>query len=303
MEQRKVGFSGHGGTKLAGILYLPEEEGPRPGIVMTHGFSAVKEMCLREFAEVFCEAGFAVLLYDHRNLGESAGEPRQEINPWAQVRDYRYALSWLGERSEVDAERLGVWGSSFSGGAVLILAAVDRRVKAVVANVPLSGLPGMDYSDPQATFESIREVVLDEGDQGLASRAFSEPQTLRVVDDGREGAPAFLNQPESARWFLRVGQRPGSTWRNQVTVVNAFDCEPRFDPGFCMPYIAPTPLLMVVASGDNLTPASTAEEAFSRAGEPKSWVLIEGDHFVPYQGAAAEKVSSLTRDFLIQSLM
>ena len=70
-----------------------------------------------------------------------------------------------------------------------------------------------------------------------------------------------------------------------------------------MPYIAPTPLLMVVASGDNLTPASTAEEAFSRAGEPKSWVLIEGDHFVPYQGAAAEKVSSLTRDFLIQSLM
>ena len=83
MDQKQVGFSGHGGTELAGIFYLPEGEGPFPGLVMTHGFSAVKEMCLREFAEVFCEAGLAVLLYDHRNLGESAGEPRQEINPWA----------------------------------------------------------------------------------------------------------------------------------------------------------------------------------------------------------------------------
>lgn len=303
MDQKQVGFSGHGGTELAGIFYLPEGEGPFPGLVMTHGFSAVKEMCLREFAEVFCEAGFAVLLYDHRNLGESAGEPRQEINPWAQIRDYRYALSWMGERPEVNADRLGVWGSSFSGGAVLILAAVDRRVKAVVANVPLSGFPGVDYSDPLATFESIREVVLDEGDEGLASRAVAEPRPLRVVDDGGEGPPAFLGQEESKRWFLRVGERPGSTWRNEVTVVNAFDCEPKFDPGFCMPYIAPTPLLMVVADGDNLTPASTAEEAFVRAGEPKTWVVVEGDHFVPYQGAASERVAGLTLDFLVHSLM
>ena len=303
MDQKQVGFSGHGGTELAGIFYLPEGDGPFPGLVMTHGFSAVKEMCLREFAEVFCEAGFAVLLYDHRNLGESAGEPRQEINPWAQIRDYRYALSWMGERPEVNADRLGVWGSSFSGGAVLILAAVDRRVKAVVANVPLSGFPGVDYSDPLATFESIREVVLDEGDEGLASRAVAEPRPLRVVDDGGEGPPAFLGQEESKRWFLRVGERPGSTWRNEVTVVNAFDCEPKFDPGFCMPYIAPTPLLMVVADGDNLTPASTAEEAFVRAGEPKTWVVVEGDHFVPYQGAASERVAGLTLDFLVHSLM
>ena len=303
MEQKRVSFPGHGGTELAGIFYLPEGEGPFPGLVMTHGFSAVKEMCLREFAEVFCEAGFAVLLYDHRNLGESAGEPRQEINPWAQVRDYRHALTWMEGRTEVQGERLGVWGSSFSGGAVLVLAAVDRRVKAVVANVPLSGFPGVDYSDPLATFESMRDVVLDDGNQGLASRAVSEPRPLRVVEDGRGGPPAFLGQEESKRWFLRVGERPGSTWQNKVTVVNAFDCEPRFDPGFCMPYIAPTPLLMVVAEEDNLTPASIAREAFARAAEPKTWLLVEGDHFVAYQGAASEKVAGEMCDFLVQSLM
>ena len=303
MHQSRISFFGHGGTELAGILYLPEGSDSCPGIVMTHGFSAVKEMCLREFAEVFCDAGFAVLLYDHRNLGESAGEPRQEINPWAQVRDYRYALGWLAERPEVDSEKLAAWGSSFSGGAVLMLAAVDRRVKAVVANVPLTGFPGVDYADSSATFESIREIVLDEGNDGLAGRGVGEPQEFRVVEDGQGGPPAFLNQAESSRWFLRVGERPGSTWRNDVTLVNAFDCEPRFDPGFCMAHIAPTPLLMVVASEDNLTPAATAKAAFERAGEPKQWVVVEGDHFVSYGGSASENVSRLTCEFLVESLM
>ncbi|MCH2184663.1 alpha/beta hydrolase [Myxococcota bacterium] len=302
MDQSRVSFLGHGGTELAGILYLPEARDSCPGIVMTHGFSAVKEMCLREFAEAFCEAGFAVLLYDHRNLGESGGEPRQEINPWAQVRDYRYALTWLSERPEVDAEKLAVWGNSFSGGAVLVLAAVDRRVKAVVANVPLTGFPGVDYSDSKATFDLIQEIVLDEGNDGLAGRSVGEPTRLRVVEDGQTGPPAFLNQPESSRWFLRVGERPGSTWRNDVTLVNAFDCEPRFDPGFCIAHIAPTPLLMVVASEDNLTPASTAEAAFKRAGEPKQWVTVEGDHFASCEGSAWEYVSRLTCRFLVESL-
>ena len=78
------------GTTLRGWLYVPDEAtGPAPTIVMCHGFSAVKEMYLDALAEVFAEAGLAALVYDNRNLGASDGEPRQEIDPWAQVRDYR----------------------------------------------------------------------------------------------------------------------------------------------------------------------------------------------------------------------
>ena len=66
--------------------------GPGPGVVMTHGFSATKEMALDRYAEVFEKAGLVVLVYDHRNLGASDGEPRQRINPWAQARDYRRAI-------------------------------------------------------------------------------------------------------------------------------------------------------------------------------------------------------------------
>ena len=76
------------GTTLRGWLYVPDSgKGPFPTIVMAHGFSAVKEMYLDSFAEVFAQAGLAALVFDNRNFGASDGEPRQEIDPWTQVRD------------------------------------------------------------------------------------------------------------------------------------------------------------------------------------------------------------------------
>src|SRR5690348_14246260 len=97
-----VDFAGAHGSRLRGDLYLPEAggaqlaeagPGPYPGLVMAHGFSATRRMGLPDFARCFAAAGIAVLVYDHRNLGDSEGVPRQLINPWAQARDYRYALT------------------------------------------------------------------------------------------------------------------------------------------------------------------------------------------------------------------
>ena len=78
---------------------------------MAHGYSAVKEMYLERFAEVFAEAGVgAVVVFDNRNFGASDGEPRQEIDPWQQLRDYRDAITCASDLPEVDAERIGIWG-------------------------------------------------------------------------------------------------------------------------------------------------------------------------------------------------
>ena len=150
-----VEFPGHHGTTLRGWLYAPDTcpAAGAPGVVMAHGFSATKEMGLDAYAEVFCAAGFAVLVYDHRNLGSSDGEPRQEINPWAQARDYRRAIDWFAAQPGVDGERLGIWGSSYSGGEVLVVGAVDERVRAVAANVPFADMPGTDYGDAVASDE------------------------------------------------------------------------------------------------------------------------------------------------------
>src|ERR671939_1186309 len=136
MNRTDVEFNAEG-TTLRGWLYRPDGDGSVPGVVMAHGFSAVKEMYLDDFAEVFAAAGLAVLLFDNRNFGASDGEPRQEIDPWAQVRDYRHAITYARTREEVDRERIGIWGSSYSGGHVLVVGAIDRRVRCVVSQVPL----------------------------------------------------------------------------------------------------------------------------------------------------------------------
>src|SRR6202171_853679 len=126
------------GTTLRGWLYTPESgNGPFPTIVMAHGFSAVKEMYLDKFAEAFAQVGLAALVFDNRNFGASDGEPRQEIDPWMQVRDYRHVITWTRMQREVDPQRIGVWGSSYSGGHALVVGAIDRRVKCVVSQVPL----------------------------------------------------------------------------------------------------------------------------------------------------------------------
>jgi cephalosporin-C deacetylase-like acetyl esterase len=127
--RRDIGFRTEDDVILRGWHYLPDRAGPTPTVVMAHGYSAVKEMYLDRFAEAFAEAGIGAVVFDNRNFGASDGEPRQEIDPWRQIRDYRDAITWASGLSEVDAERIGIWGSSYSGAHVLVVGAIDRRVK------------------------------------------------------------------------------------------------------------------------------------------------------------------------------
>jgi alpha-beta hydrolase superfamily lysophospholipase len=269
---------------------------------MAHGFSATKEMGLDRYAEVFAAAGLAALVYDHRNLGASDGEPRQLINPWAQARDYRYALTWLAERPEVDATRLAVWGSSFSGGEAIVVGAVDDRVRAVVANVPFASLGAGDEASPER-FAAMRAALLDESGSGPADSDEEPLGPLRVVTEPEveSNDPVFLGQPESTEWFLAQRERVATRWENRV-LLRAFPGEPlRFDPAVCLPYLQP-PLLMVVASEDRLADTAATLAAYERACEPKQLELIEGHHFVPYDGDAFEHAATCQRDFLVSVL-
>ena len=93
MSRRDIEFSAEG-VVLRGWFYRAEgATGRAPTVVMAHGFSAVKEMYLDAFAEVFAAAGLNALVFDNRGFGASDGEPRQEIDPWQQVRDYRHAIT------------------------------------------------------------------------------------------------------------------------------------------------------------------------------------------------------------------
>jgi fermentation-respiration switch protein FrsA (DUF1100 family) len=267
------------GVTLRGWLYLPDGgSGLAPTIVMAHGFSAVKEMYLDSFAEAFAAAGLGALVFDNRNFGASDGEPRQEIDPWAQVRDYRHAITYAQTRPEIDPNRIGIWGSSYSGGHVLVVGAIDRRVKCVVSQVPLisgwDNVRALVRSDFMAGFRTMFEEDRAARFQG------KEPGMVPVVAEDPL-APSSLPTPDSWKWFTETGRDRAPAWRNEVTL-RTVEMLGEYEPGIYISRISPTPLCMVVAAHDHLTPAAFAIAAYERALEPKKLVILDGHHFDAY---------------------
>ena len=142
MPHEDISFKTSDNVTLRGWFYKPQgnASGKLPCLVMAHGFSALKEMDLNTFAEHFTsKLALTCLVYDNRGFGDSdtkEGQPRQEIIPAQQTSDYSDAITYAQSRPEVDPSKIGIWGSSYSGGHVLWVGAVDKRVKAVLCQVP-----------------------------------------------------------------------------------------------------------------------------------------------------------------------
>jgi pimeloyl-ACP methyl ester carboxylesterase len=118
------------GTTVRGWLYVANESNRSPAVVLAGGWCYVREIVMPVYADAFAEAGINALIFDYRNLGVSDGDDRQHLDPWAQIRDYQNALSFLERHKTVDPDRLGVWGISYSGGHALVLAAIDPSANA-----------------------------------------------------------------------------------------------------------------------------------------------------------------------------
>jgi uncharacterized protein len=296
MARRDIEFDAEGVT-LRGWFYPAEgASGTAPTIVMAHGFSAVKEMYLDAYAEVFAAAGLNALVFDNRNFGASDGEPRQEIDPWAQVRDYRHAITYAGTLSESD-DRIGVWGSSYSGGHVLVVAAIDRRVKAVVCQVPM--VSGHD------NFRALVRADLIAGFQDMfnadrAARFRGDPPAMVPVVAEDPAAPCALPTRDSWEWFSETGKTRAPSWRNEVTL-RSVEMFSEYEPIAYLPYISPTPLLMQPAIGDHLTPCDLAVAAYEKAREPKKLNILPGGHFDAYVKGFDDS-SGPARDWFVRHL-
>jgi len=298
MTRRDIEFDAEGVT-LRGWHYPAGDAGTggAPAVVMAHGFSAVKEMYLDRFAEVFNAGGMNVVVFDNRNFGASDGEPRQEIDPWDQVRDYRDAITYASTLPEVDADRIGIWGSSYSGGHVLVVAAIDRRVKAVVCQVPLiSGHDNLRALVRADFIAGFRQLF----DADRLARFRGEPPAMVPVVDADPLAPSALPTPDSWEWFTETGKSRAPAWRNEVTL-RSVELFTEYEPGTYLPWISPTPLLMLVARGDHLVPAELAIAAFDTAHEPKKLVILPGGHFEAYT-IGFDAASGHARDWLTEHL-
>ena len=186
-------------------------------------------------------AGHVVVAYDHRNFGDSDGEPRQELDPWVQVRDYRHAVTFAQSLDGVDADRVCVWGSSYAGGHVLVVGAIDRRVKCVVAQVPtISGWEStLRRTPPPAMVDQRRMFDADRLDRFRGGAPKMVPMVVEPSGGG------LASHASSDAWAFFTGQLspPEDQWRfskwcNEITL-RSLELYSEYEPGSFVERIGP----------------------------------------------------------------
>ena len=266
------------GTVCRGWLYRPRNSSAAtPVVVMSHGITAVKEQHLDRYAERFAGEGFAALVFDYRHLGASDGTPRGRINPRLQHDDIRAALAWIGAQPSLDAKRVALWGSSFSGAHAIFVGALDPRVRVIIAQVPaldiprsLIGLIGQD------SFNGLLQLLADDH---AARNAGAEGAVIPVVAPA--GQTSFLPTPDAYDWFTQTGKTIAPRWLNQISLESIARCA-EYVPDSVVHLISPKPLLVQAAKGDSLIPIGLTKAMFAQAGEPKRLEVYDCGHFDPY---------------------
>jgi hypothetical protein len=241
------------GAVLRGRLYPAPGDRPAPVVVMAHGFSATITMTADRYAEVFQRSGMGVLLYDHRGFGASDGEPRHVLNPWIQARGYRDAVGFAATVPGVDPGAVALWGDSYSAAGALVVAGVDDRIAAVVAQVPATGREPAAADTDGAGFAALRDTLLH-GD--IAGGPEDTIGPLPVVSSDQLHAPSLLQPIQAYRWFIEYGGRFGTGWENRATRVTPRTPAP-FHAGLAAPHIRAA-VLMQISPVDEMAGANPA---------------------------------------------
>jgi dienelactone hydrolase len=281
------------GSKCAAWLFLPDGVAKPPVVVMAHGLGAQRDFRLPAFAEVFTGMGLACLVFDYRNFGASEGEPRNLISPSRHLADWKAAVEHARSLREVDGTRLGLWGSSFSGGHVLVTAATIPGIKAVVSQVPfVDGMATAARYNNLTRARAMAHGLLDVAKAALHLGAHTVP----VVDE--PGKFALMNAPDSKPGYLSIVPG-GSGWKNEAPARILLTL-PMYRP---VKYVADIqcPVLMVYASKDSLIPAADVKKAASKIRNARL-EKVEARHFDIYVGGLFDKVSRMEGEFLVKHL-
>ena len=274
------------GVKLAGDLFLPADVKPgdrRAGIVLCHGYTGVRSIYLPDNARVLAEAGYVVMSFDYKGWGDSEG-PKSRLAPYSRVADVQAALTFLGAQPEVDAARLGIYGTSYGGATVVFVAAVDLRVKCVVSVVGVGN--GARW---------MRSVRHPDEYHDLLTRAAADrdKRVLTGVSDLTDRNEILLPDRQSAE--LGAAARRDNPAAVTQLPLEFVDDTLGFNPEWIVDRIAPRPVLFITTDDDRLVPPQESEAMFARAGEPKKLVVLRGfGHYEVYGGEAFRQVMDET---------
>jgi uncharacterized protein len=289
-ERSEVSFQS-GGERCAAWLYRPAAASAC--VVLAHGWTGVREQRLDAYAERFAAAGLAALVFDYRHFGASEGQPRSLLDVSSQQADWRAAIAYARAVQGIDPERVALWGSSFSGGHVIEIAARDPRIAAVVAQVPF--VDGLANLARLGRMHALRLTVQGLRDQ-LGALAGRPPHMIASV--GPPGSLAMMNSPDAQPGFLALNP-PGLSWPNEAAARVTLRVA-TYRPIAKVARVR-CPILFAVADDDVVTPPDLAVKAAARA--PRAELRrYPGGHFDPYVGELFERVVADQTEFLLRSL-
>ncbi len=298
VQREKVRFIS-GGIECVGWHY-PGTNGAC--VVMAAGGAVTKEPGTDPFARRFNEAGFSVLAFDYRRLGESGGQPRQVVRIREQLADWQAAIVFAGTLPGIDRARIAGWGFSLSGGHLFPVAARNQGLAAAIAQTPLvDGLvatrAAMRHTTASAMLRLTGRGVLDMIGGAVGRKPLLVPLT------GRRGTVAMLSTPDGLDGDRALN--PGNAypeWQQKIAARSALriSC---YRPGRYAARVH-CPLLVVVCDDDQTAlPAPAVLAADRLPGAELVW--LPGGHYAPFldahQQAVDAELAFLRRHLLIDS--
>lgn len=235
-------------------------------------------MFVPQVAEVFQKAGINSLIYDPRNLGESEGLPRSEIDPTSQVSDYSDALSFLLTQETVDPTRIAFWGMSFSATVALCAASLDKRAKLCIAACP--------YLDLKPPPEKISQVLAKCMADRVSRLAGNPPTYLPMLTAaGKNPAGLHLHPTaEELELVFTAQQRGAINFENRSTLETYY----RFlvwSPEEIMKQLVPTSVFLIIAEQDKWSPPAKQLALFETFPSPKRVHIVPGkSHLTLFNG-------------------
>jgi uncharacterized protein len=295
-----VSFPSHGET-LAGWHLTGEGDAfagsnKRPCVVMAHGVGGTRDSALLPFAEDFAEAGLDVLLFDYRGFGDSSGEPRQLAYPRRHREDYRAAVDCARGLDGVDPERIILWGTSWSGGHVVYVAADDPRIAAIICQTPdLNGPRTLLEISHYASLSHLARVTWEGVKDILGAVRGRPPHNIPIV--APPGQIAAMASADAERGYDSIA---GPTWRNEISAravlaENTNRADRRIEQVRC-------PILVQIADRDSVAPPPGSRAAAWRAKGRVQVHEYPCEHFDIYLGEWRERAVADQLHFLRRHL-
>jgi pimeloyl-ACP methyl ester carboxylesterase len=281
------------GTRCAAWVTLPDRPGPHPAIVLVHGLGATHDMMLSQYEEHFATAGIATLAFDYRHTGASGGSPRQLISMRRHRADVHAALDYLRARNDIDANRIGLWGTSLGAMHALRVAASRHDLSAVVVQCPIVYGPAAAARSGPRSVARLGPAVIADAARSLLGR---ERRYVPIV--AAPGATAVVTVPGALDGWNSTTP-PGAVFDNRIAATNAIGLATATATRHARRIT--TPLLVCVSDNETLMDPRYAELVAARAprGTTRHYAA---DHFAVYHPPMLTTVRADQTRFLMEHL-